>query len=94
MAPGPVATRMWEAVEATSPSGQKVLGRMNAVRMLPIADPDRLARRVVAATGRGARHVRMPRRLMGNFLMAEGANRMTGALLTGVKLDPTDTRPG
>ena len=93
VAPGPVATRMWEAVESTSPSGQKVLNRMNAVRMLPIADPDRLARKVVAATRRGTRHVRTPRRLMGNFLMAEGANRMTGALLAGVKLDPTDSRP-
>ena len=93
VAPGPVATRMWEAVESTSPSGQKVLDRMNAVRMLPIADPDRLARKVVAATRRGTRHVRTPRRLMGNFLMAEGANRMTGALLAGVKLDPTDSRP-
>ncbi len=93
VAPGPVATRMWEAVEGTSPSGQKVLDRMNAVRMLPIADPDRLAGKVVAATRRGTRHVRTPRRLMGNFLLAEGANRMTGALLAGVRLDPTDTRP-
>jgi hypothetical protein len=61
--------------------------------MLPIADPDRLARKVVAATRRGTRHVRTPRRLMGNFLIAEGANRMIGALLAGVKLDPTDSRP-
>tara|TARA_B110000438_G_scaffold203569_1_gene195304 strand:+ start:283 stop:1092 length:810 start_codon:yes stop_codon:yes gene_type:complete len=93
VAPGPVATRMWEAVESTSSSGQKVLDRMNAVRMLPIADPDRLAHKVVTATRRGTRHVRTPRRLMGNFLMAEGANRMTCALLAGVKLDPTDSRP-
>jgi len=94
VAPGPVATRMWEAVEAASPSGQKVLDRLNLARMLPIADPDRLARRVVTATRRGSRHVRTPRRLMGNFLMTEGPHRMTGALLAGVRLDPMDTRPG
>ena len=92
VAPGPVATRMWEAVEATSASGQKVLNRLNAFRMLPIVDPDRLARRVVAATQRGSRHVRTPRRLMGNFLLAEGPHRMTGSLLVGVRLDPTDLR--
>ena len=94
VAPGPVATRMWDAVEATSPSGQKVLNRLNAFRMLPIVDPDRLARRVVAATQRGSRHVRTPRRLMGNFLLAEGPHRMTGSLLAGVRLDPTDVRSG
>ena len=94
VAPGPVATRMWDAVEATSPSGRKVLARMNLVRMLPVADPDRLARRVVRATGRGSRHVRTPRRLMGNFLFAEAAQRLTEGLLIGVRLDPSDTRPG
>ena len=94
VAPGPVATRMWDAVEATSPSGQKVLNRLNAFRMLPIVDPDRLARRVVAATQRGSRHVRTPRRLMGNFLLAEGPHRMTSSLLAGVRLDPTDVRSG
>lgn len=94
VAPGPVATRMWDAVEATSPSGQKVLARMNLVRMLPVADPDRLARRVVRATGCGSRHVRTPRRLMGNFLLAEAAQRLTEGLLIGVRLDPSDTRPG
>jgi len=93
VAPGPVATRMWDAVEATSPSGQRVLDRMNAARMLPVVDPDRLARRVVAATARGRRHVRTPRRLAGNFLLAEAAHRMTGGLLAGVRLDPTDRRP-
>ena len=94
VAPGPVATRMWDAVEATSPSGQKVLNRLNAFRMLPIVDPNRLARRVVAATQRGSRHVRTPRRLMGNFLLAEGPHRMTSSLLAGVRLDPTDVRSG
>ncbi len=92
VAPGPVATRMWDAVEATSPSGQRVLDRMNAVRMLPVADPERLARRVVRATQRGRRHVRTPRRLMGNFLLAEAPHRLTGSLLAGVRLDPTDRR--
>ena len=55
VAPGPVATRMWDAVEATSPSGRKVLARMNLVRMLPVAAPDRLARRVAGRAMSGRR---------------------------------------
>ncbi|MEC8999791.1 MAG: SDR family NAD(P)-dependent oxidoreductase [Actinomycetota bacterium] len=94
VAPGPVATRMWDAVEATSPSGQRVLKRMNAARMLPLADPDRLARRVVVSTARGRRHVRTPRRLLGSFLLAEAAHGLNETLLAGVRLDPSDTRPG
>jgi len=31
---------------------------------------------------------------MGNFLLAEAAQRLTEGLLIGVRLDPSDTRPG
>ena len=92
VAPGPVATRMWAAVEATSPSGRRVLDRMKLAKMLPIANPDRLSQRVISATARGRRHVRTPYRLMASFLLAETPHRLASGLLAGVHLDPTETR--
>ena len=93
VAPGPVDTRMWDAVENSSASTGRVVDRFNLLRLIPMADPDRLARRVVRATARRTRHVRMPRRLSVNFMLGEAPQRMTEGLLAGVRLDPTDTRP-
>ena len=93
VAPGPVDTRMWDAVENSSASTGRVVDRFNLLRLIPMADPDRLARRVVRATARRTRHVRTPRRLSVNFMLGEAPQRMTEGLLVGVRLDPTDTRP-
>ena len=93
VAPGPVDTRMWDAVENSSASTGRVVDRFNLLRLIPMADPDRLARRVVRATARRTRHVRTPRRLSVNFMLGEAPQRMTEGLLAGVRLDPTDTRP-
>ena len=94
VAPGPVDTRMWDAIEnSSSASTQRVIDRLNLLRLTPKADPDRLARRVVRATSRRTRHVRTPRRLSVNFMLGEAPQRMTEGLLLGVRLDPTDTRP-
>ena len=93
VAPGPVDTRMWDAVEnSSSASTQSVIDRLNLLRLMPKADPDRLARRVVRATSRRTRHVRTPRRLSVNFMLGEASQRLTEVLLVGVHLDPSDTR--
>ena len=93
VAPGPVDTRMWDAVEnSSSASTQSVIDRLNLLRLMPKADPDRLARRVVRATSRRTRHVRTPRRLSVNFMLGEASQRLTEVLLVGVRLDPSDTR--
>lgn len=93
VAPGPVDTRMWDAVEnSSSASTQSVIDRLNLFRLMPKADPDRLARRVVRATSRRTRHVRTPRRLSVNFMLGEASQRLTEMLLVGVRLDPSDTR--
>lgn len=93
VAPGPVDTRMWDAVEnSSSASTQSVIDRLNLLRLMPKADPDRLARRVVRATSRRTRHVRTPRRLSANFMLGEASQRLTEVLLVGVHLDPSDTR--
>ena len=93
VAPGPVDTRMWDAVEnSSSASTQSVIHRLNLLRIMPKADPDRLARRVVRATSRRTRHVRTPRRLSVNFMLGEASQRLTEMLLVGVRLDPSDTR--
>ena len=53
VAPGPVDTRMWDAIEnSSSASTKRVIDRLNLLRLTPKADPDRLARRVVRATQR------------------------------------------
>jgi len=93
VAPGPVDTRMWDAVEnSSSASTQSVIDRLNLLRLMPKADPYRLARRVVRATSRRTRHVRTPRRLSANFMLGEASQRLTEVLLVGVHLDPSDTR--
>ena len=93
VAPGPVDTRMWDAVEnSSSASTQSVIDRLNLFRLMPKADPDRLARRVVRATSRRTRHVRTPRRLSVNFMLGEAPQRLTEVVLVGVRLDPSDIR--
>ena len=84
---------MWDAVEnSSSASTRSVIDRLNLLRLMPKADPDRLARRVVRATSRRTRHVRTPRRLSVNFMLGEAPQRLTEGLLVGVRLDPSDTR--
>ena len=93
VAPGPVDTRMWDAVEnSSSASTQSVIDRLNLLRLMPKADPDRLARRVVRATSRRTRHVRTPRRLSVNYMLGEAPQRLTEVVLVGVRLDPSDIR--
>tara|TARA_Y100000294_G_scaffold24270_1_gene20690 strand:+ start:16213 stop:17022 length:810 start_codon:yes stop_codon:yes gene_type:complete len=90
VAPGPVDTRMWDAVESASPSLQRTNNRFQKLQLIPKTTPDRLARRVVAATSSGRRHVRHPRRLALNFWLGETPRRLTELLLTGVRIDPLD----
>jgi len=90
VAPGPVDTRMWDAVESASPSVQRTNNRFQKLQLIPKTTPERLARRVVAATASGRRHVRHPRRLTLNFWLGESPRRLTELLLTGVKIDPLD----
>ena len=90
VAPGPVDTRMWDAVVEASPSVQRTVRRLGLLRLLPVLSPERLAARVVAATRVGRRHVRHPRRLALNFLLGEAPRRITEATLAGVRIDPLD----
>ncbi len=90
VAPGPVDTRMWDAVESASPSMQRTNHRFQKLQLIPKTTPERLARRVVAATASGRRHVRHPRRLALNFWLGESPRRLTELLLTGVRIDPLD----
>jgi hypothetical protein len=81
---------MWDAVESASPSVQRTNNRFQKLQLIPETTPERLARRVVAATASGRRHVRHPRRLVLNFWLGESPRRLTELLLTGVKIDPLD----
>jgi len=85
IAPGPVDTRMWDALE-DAPYATAMLKRMRI--LLPKMSPEKLARRSVAAVRSDRRHVRHPKRLMlTNFLPMELPRRLGAALLMGIKLD-------
>ena len=90
VAPGPVDTRMWDAVETASESIQRSVKRFESLGLLPKTSPERLAQRVVAATQNERRHVRHPHRLALNFWLGETPRRITEASMIGVKFNPLD----
>ena len=90
VAPGPVDTRMWDAVETASESIQRSVKRFENLGLLPKTSPERLAQRVVVATQNERRHVRHPHRLALNFWLGETPRRITEASMIGVKFNPLD----
>ena len=92
VAPGPVDTRMWDAVADSSASMDRVVRRFERLQLIPKVSPEKLAAGVGAATEAGRRHVRHPRRLSLNFWLGESPRRITEWTLAGVKFDPRDRR--
>ncbi|MDC0245456.1 SDR family oxidoreductase [Acidimicrobiaceae bacterium] len=90
VAPGPVDTRMWDAVETASESIQRSVQRFENLGFLPKTTPEKLAKRVVLATQNKRRHVRHPHRLALNFWLGEAPRRITEASMIGVKFNPLD----
>ncbi|MEZ5279812.1 MAG: SDR family oxidoreductase [Acidimicrobiales bacterium] len=87
VAPGPVDTRMWDALEEET-YNEGLLKRFNTLRLIPKTKPDRLAKRTVAAVKADRRHVRHPARLSTNFWFNEAPRRVTEAVTVGVKFRP------
>jgi len=86
VAPGPVDTRMWDALEDEDDFAP-MLRRMNGLHLIPKKSPEMLARRTVRAVAKGRRHVRVPRRLSAMFWLGEAPRRLTEVVLARVPLD-------
>lgn len=87
VAPGPVDTQMWDAVDESDDTAPTVR-RLRLLQLLPTKSPDFVAKQTVAAVESGRRHVRTPRRLGMNHWLREAPSRLTEAALTGVQTGP------
>lgn len=85
VAPGPVDTDMWQNLEHSAYQAQ-TLKRLRRLQLVPMAKPDRIAARVVAAVQNDRRHVRHPARLSTAFWLGEAPRRVTETALKGVVL--------
>jgi uncharacterized protein len=88
VAPGPVDTQMWDALEDTTDTFGPMLKRLRMLQLIPKKSPELIARRTVAAVIANKRHVRTPRRLSPTFWLGESPRRVMELVLTGVPLGP------
>jgi len=86
IAPGPVDTQMWDQLEDSGYT-DKMLKRLRMMQLIPKIAPEKLAERAVKAIAADRRHVRHPRRLSLNFMLPEVPNRLSEALLAGIKFE-------
>lgn len=99
VAPGPVDTRMWTALEEQS-DFDPMLRRLNSLHLIPKKSPELIAKRTVRAVAKDRRHVRTPRRLTATFWLAEAPQRLTELLLARVPFQSStetasaEERPG
>lgn len=88
LAPGPVATDMWNAIEAKENSVNAVVRRFQKLHLIPTADPAKIARRTVSAVEMNKPFVRDPKRLSINFWLNHLPTRISNLAATGVRFDP------
>ena len=88
LSPGPVATEMWNAIEAKDNSVNAVVRRFQKLHLIPTADPVSIARRTVDAVEKNKPFVRDPKRLSFNFWLNHLPTRISNLAATGVKFDP------
>lgn len=90
LAPGPVDTGMWDAIEAKKTSVHDVVRRFQILRLIPTADPQKIARRTVDAVERNRPFVRDPRRLSLQFWLNHAPTRIANLASVGIKFDPLE----
>ena len=83
VAPGPVDTDMWDAIEADNDL-DPMMDRLRKLQLIPTKSPQMLAKRSIAAIKADRRHVRVPRRLITNHWLREAPTRLTETLISGV----------
>lgn len=90
LSPGPVATDMWDAVEAAPASVSKVVRRFQKLQLIPTANPKKIARRTVNAVEKNKPFVRDPKRLSFNFWLNHLPTRISNIAAFGIRFDPLD----
>ena len=90
LSPGPVDTRMWDAVEDSPPTVQQVVNRFKMLRLIPKTTPERIAVRTVDAVEKRRAFVRHPRRLITNFWFNMLPTHISNAATIGIRFDPLD----
>ena len=90
LSPGPVDTRMWDAVEDSPPTVQRVVQRFQTLHLIPKTTPERIARRTVDAVEKRRPYVRHPRRLSTNFWFNMLPTRISNLATVGIRFDPLD----
>lgn len=83
VAPGPVDTDMWDAIEKDS-ALEPALDRLRLLQLFPTKSPELVAKRSIDAIRADRRHVRIPRRLAANHWLREAPTRLTELLISGV----------
>ena len=90
VAPGPVATEMWDRADYDGSYLEPALKRFRRLQQLRIVPVDDIAAATVTATEKGRRHVRLPRRSAPYHMLNNAPRRMVELGLVGVRL----RRPG
>lgn len=90
LAPGPVDTGMWDAIEAKKTSVHDVVRRFQKLQLIPTANPQKIARRTVDAVERNRPFVRDPRRLSLQFWLNHAPTRIANLASVGIKFDPLE----
>jgi len=86
IAPGPVATDMWDRADYDGSYLEPALKRFRLLQQLPIIRPEKISAKTVAAVERGRRSVRLPRRAAMYHMLNNLPRRVVELGLTGVKL--------
>lgn len=90
VAPGPVATDMWDRADYAGSYLEPALKRFRLLQQLRIVPVDAIAAATVAAVEKGRRYVRLPRRAGVYHVLNNAPRRMVELGLVGVRL----RRPG
>lgn len=88
LAPGPVNTDMWDAIEDRRSSVHDVVNRFQKLHLIPTADPVTIAHRTVTAVVKNKPFVRDPKRLSINFWLNHLPTRISNLAAIGIKFDP------
>jgi len=86
VAPGPVATDMWDRADYKGSYLEPALKRFRLLQQLPIIPPEKIASQTVAAVESGKRYVRLPKRSAMYHMLNNAPRRVVDIGLTGVKL--------
>tara|TARA_S200000501_G_scaffold101708_1_gene95234 strand:- start:44794 stop:45609 length:816 start_codon:yes stop_codon:yes gene_type:complete len=84
---GPVDTKMWDGID-TDPIMKKAVDRFMKLKIMAVADPEKVAKATVKAVQKNKKEVRLPKRMGSNAAINGVSTKLFNALLTGI--DPRE----